>query len=183
MRFGLITEAFSKNYCFKKKIRNVNFYNQKISDRKMKWNNHIRLICLIFALMFLNAGTGAVYAGKPDAPGVSASPNRKSYSPGESGYVTLTFKTGSHVKIPKDPEITVTLTGSDVEAGGLQDYSGGEGDYISGSKVKYNFTVPGDAASGSTLTISGDVRFGYCSSSDGVCKIGTRSFTAKIKVK
>ena len=118
-----------------------------------------------------------------DAPGVSATPNKKSYSPGESGFVTLSFKTGSKVKIPKDPEVIVSLTSEDVYGQGLQDYSGGEGDYITNSKVKYNFTVPDGAASGTTLTISGSVKFGYCTTTDGVCKIGNRDFTAKIKVK
>jgi len=123
------------------------------------------------------------FANAQSAPGLTASANKKSYIPGESGFLTINFKTGSQVKIPKDPELVVNLTSGDVEAGGLQDYTGGDGDYISNSKVKYNFTVPASAASGSTLTVSGSVKFGYCSTKDGVCKIATKNFTAKVKVK
>ena len=57
--------------------------------------------------------------------------------------MTISFKTGSKVKNLKDPEIVVSLTTDEVEGQGLQDYSGGDGDYIDNSKVKYNFTVPG----------------------------------------
>lgn len=116
-------------------------------------------------------------------PGISASANKKTFSPGESGVLTINFKTGAKVKIPKDPEIIVNLTSSEIEGQGLQDYTGGEGDYINNSKVKYNFTIPSNAASGSTITISGSVKFGYCSTNDGVCKIATKNFTAKVKVK
>ncbi|MBS1493043.1 MAG: hypothetical protein JST55_06020 [Bacteroidetes bacterium] len=118
-----------------------------------------------------------------EAPSVSATTNKKSFSPGESGVLTLKFKTGDHVKIPKDPEIEVTITDG-VDAGSLQDYAGGSDDYLSSpASVKYNFTVPSGAASGTTITIKGKVKFGYCNSADGVCKIGTKNFTAKIKVK
>lgn len=118
-----------------------------------------------------------------EAPGVSASANKKSYSAGESGVLTIKFKTGAHVKIPKDPEIEITVEGAD--GNGLQDYSGnGAGDdYLKSPSVKYNFTVPAGATSGSTITIKGKVKFGYCNSDDGVCKISTKNFTAKIKVK
>ncbi|MCY7361965.1 MAG: hypothetical protein LH629_07870, partial [Ignavibacteria bacterium] len=92
-------------------------------------------------------------------------------------------KTGSKVKIPKDPEVVVNLSSGDLEGQGLQDYSGGDGDYISNSKEKYNFKDPDGAESGSTITVSGSVKFGYCSTSDGVCKIGNKDFTAKIKIK
>ena len=145
--------------------------------------NKIRFSVILVAIIILFPFTGFSTAGQNNAPSISASSNKKSYSPGESGVLTLTFKTGAKVKIPKDPEVTVSLTSSEVEGQGLQDYSGGDGDYISNSKVKYNFTVPANAASGSTLTISGKVKFGYCTTSDGVCMIGNKTFTAKIKVK
>lgn len=143
----------------------------------------VKLLIILLSSSILMTFTGFGFTPAKDAPGVSATPNKKSYSPGESGVLTLSFKTGAHVKIPKDPEVTINLTSEDVMGQGLQDYSGDEGDYISNSKVKYNFTVPEGAASGSTLTISGTVKFGYCTTSDGVCKIGNRNFSAKIKVK
>lgn len=138
---------------------------------------------ILLSVLILIPVFGFNTTAKKDAPSVSAIPNKKSYSPGESGVLTLSFKTGSKVKIPKDPEVTISLTSSDVDGQGVQDYSAGDGDYITNSKVKYNFTVPDGAASGSTLTISGNVKFGYCSAVDGVCKIGNRQFTAKVKVK
>lgn len=143
----------------------------------------VKFTIILLTTAILIPFMGFSYISAKDAPTVSATPNKKSYNPGESGFITLSFKTGSKVKIPKDPEITVNLTSGDVYGQGLQDYSGGEGDYISNSKVRYNFTVPDGAASGSTLTISGSVKFGYCTTVDGVCKIGNRDFTAKIKVK
>ncbi len=143
----------------------------------------VKFTIILLTAAILIPFMGFSYTIAKDAPGVSATPNKKSYSPGESGFVTLSFKTGSKVKIPKDPEVIVSLTSDEVYGQGLQDYSGGEGDYISNSKVKYNFTVPDGAASGSTITISGSVKFGYCTTTDGVCKIGNREFTAKIKVK
>lgn len=149
----------------------------------MKSNKTMKTLTLILAMFILIPLTGFDIAGKKDAPTISATANKKSYSPGESGVLTISFKTGSKVKIPKDPEITVEITSNNIEAGGLQDYTGGEGDYISNSKVKYNFTVPNDAASGSTINVTGNVRFGYCTTSDGVCKLGNRDFSAKVKVK
>lgn len=118
-----------------------------------------------------------------NTPGVSASVNKKSFSPGESGVLTLSFKTGSKVKIPKDPGVTIEITSGNIEGQGVQDYSGGEGDYIEGSKVKYNFTVPSDAQPGSTLNVSGTVGFGYCTVSDGVCKLANKNFSVKIRIK
>ena len=146
-------------------------------------SNRVKFSIILLVSVILIQFMGFSFNGVKDAPGVSATPNKKSYNPGETGFITLSFKTGSKVKIPKDPEVIVSLTSDEVYGQGLQDYSGGEGDYISNSKVRYNFTVPDGAASGSTLTISGSVKFGYCTTTDGVCKIGNRDFTAKIKVK
>jgi hypothetical protein len=142
-----------------------------------------KLSMILLVAIILIPVTGFNFSQRKDAPAVSATPNKKSYSPGESGVLTLSFKTGSKVKIPKDPEVVINLTSDDVQGQGVQDYSDDEGDYISNSKVKYNFTVPESASSGSSITISGTVKFGYCSTVDGVCRIGNRNFTAKIKVK
>jgi len=136
------------------------------------------LLSLFVIICFVFSATAAFAV---EAPAVSASANKKSYAPGETGVLTIKFKTGAHVKIPKDPEVEVTLEGAD--GNGLQDYTGGGDDYIAGSKVKYNFTVPSGAVSGSTITVKGKVKFGYCNSDDGVCKLATKNFTAKIKVK
>ena len=154
-----------------------------MSNQKIKMSIKVKFTLILLTAIIMLPFMGFSYTVAKDAPGISATPNKKSYNPGESGVLTLSFKTGAHVKIPKDPEVTVNLTSEDVMGQGLQDYSGDEGDYISNSKVKYNFTVPEGAASGSTLTISGTVKFGYCTTSDGVCKLGNRNFTAKIKVK
>lgn len=135
----------------------------------------------IFILLVSFTGPEKIFS--QNAPGISASVNKKAFSPGESGVLTISFKTGPKVKIPKDPEIVVTLTTGEIEGQGLQDYTGGDGDYISNSKVKYNFTVPGNAAGGSTITLSGNVKFGYCSTTDGVCKLANKDFSAKVKVK
>ncbi len=138
---------------------------------------------MAFVLMALISISGINSVNAQAMPGLSVSANKKSFSAGESGVLTLSFKTGKNVKIPKDPEIVVSLESGNIEGQGLQDYSGGEGDYISNSKVKYNFTIPAGAESGSTITISGNVKFGYCNSSDGVCKMGNKSFSVKVKVK
>jgi len=134
------------------------------------------LMCFAFTSTASFAAASAV-----EAPSVSASANKKSYAPGESGVLTVKFKVGKNVKIPKDPEVEVSIEGADGK--GLQDYTAGGDDYISGSVVKYNFTVPAGATSGSTITVKGKVKFGYCNSDDGVCKLATKNFTAKIKVK
>ncbi len=139
----------------------------------------VRLSVFFLALFAITALSESAFSQK--LPGVSVSTNKKSYSPGESGVLIISFKTASGVKIPKEPGVDISVSG--VEGQGVQDYSGGEGDYISSSKVKYNFVVPGGAASGSSITLDGSVNFGYCSTSDGVCKMGSKNFSTKIKVK
>lgn len=139
----------------------------------------VRLSVFLIALFAITALSENAFSQK--LPGVSVSTNKKSYSPGESGVLIISFKTASGVKIPKEPGVDISVSG--VEGQGVQDYSGGDGDYISGSKVKYNFVVPGGAASGSSITLDGSVNFGYCSTSDGVCKMGNKNFSTKIKVK
>jgi hypothetical protein len=134
-------------------------------------------VVLSFCLMGFNSAMAV------EAPNVSASANKKTFSAGESGVLTVKFKLGKQVKIPKEPEIEITITDG-VDGSGLQDYSSNGGDdYLQTPSVKYNFTVPSGAAAGSTITIKGKVKFGYCNSEDGVCKITTKNFTAKVKVK
>ena len=136
-------------------------------------------ILVVLVLSLFTVITSKTYG--QSAPKVSVSVSKRSFNPGESGVLTIKFKTGSQVKIPKEPPIDVSVSG--VNGDGLQDYSGGEGDYLSNNQVKYNFTVPGDAESGSSITIQGSVKFGYCSTESGVCKIGKQNFSVKIKVK
>ncbi len=139
----------------------------------------MRLSAFFLAFVAIALVSESAYSQK--LPGISVSTDKKSYSPGESGVLTISFKTSSGVKVPKEPGVEVSVSG--VDGQGLQDYTGGEGDYISSSKVKYNFVVPSGAPSGGQLVIDGSVKFGYCSTSDGVCKMGNKNFSAKIKVK
>lgn len=132
-------------------------------------------VLILAAIMFLTVADTFAQS----APNVKVTLAKKSYKPGETGTLIIKFIHGKDIKIPKEPEIEISLTG--VKGTGLQPVGGEE--YIPSSKVKYNFTVPSDAQSNSQITISGSVKFGYCNSESGVCKIGNKSFTAKLKVK
>jgi len=132
-------------------------------------------VIILTAIMFLTAADSFAQS----APKVKVTLAKKSYKPGQTGTLIIKFIHGSDVKIPKEPEIEVSLTG--VSGVGLQPVGGGE--YITSSQVKYNFTVPSDAQSNSQITITGSVKFGYCNSETGVCKLGNKSFTVKLKVK
>ncbi len=132
-------------------------------------------VIFAFTLSFLAFSN----ANSQSLPKISVKTNKKSYKPGESGVLTIKFKTASDVKIPTEPQVEVSLSG--VNGGSLQGYPGGE--YIESKQVKYTFTVGSDAASDSQITISGNVKFGYCDSSSGICKIGNQKFSIKIKIK
>ena len=129
-------------------------------------------ILVVLVLSLFTVITSKTYG--QSAPKVSVSVSKRSFNPGESGVLTIKFKTGSQVKIPKEPPIDVSVSG--VNGDGLQDYSGGEGDNSPSSTHKYGI-------SGSSITIQGSVKFGYCSTESGVCKIGKQNFSVKIKVK
>jgi len=134
----------------------------------------------ILAIVFLNFSNSY----SQNLPKVTCSLSKKSYSPGGSGIITIKIKPGEGVKIPKEPQIEVTLTGDGVNGTGLQDYSGAPGgDYLSNPTLKYNFTVSSNATSGTTISVKVKVKFGYCSTESGICKIGTRTSTLKLKVK
>lgn len=135
------------------------------------------LVSVIFAFVF--SFLAFSNAESQTIPKISVKTNKKSYKPGESGVLTIKFKAGETIKIPTSPQVEVNLTG--VTGGNLQGYPGG--DYNESKLVKYTFTVSNDAESGSTVTISGSVKFGYCNSDSGVCKIGTQKFSTKIKIK
>jgi hypothetical protein len=132
-------------------------------------------VIFVFALSFL----ALCNAEAQSLPKISVKTNKKTYKPGESGVLTIKFKTASDVKIPTDPQVEINLTG--VTGTGLQGYPGG--DYNESKLVKYGFTVSSSEESGSTVTISGTVKFGYCNSETGICKIGNQKFSVKIKIK
>jgi len=117
------------------------------------------------------------------APTLKVTVAKKSYKPGQTGTLIIKFKHGTKVKIPKEPPIEVSISGDGVTGQGVQDYSGGEGDYINDSQIKYTFKISGSAESGSTIAISGTVKFGYCSTETGTCKMTSKSFTVNVKVK
>jgi len=142
-----------------------------------------RFLVVILGFLVFFAFGFSNYSSAQTTPKVSVKANKKSYNPGTSGVLTITFKTGSGVKIPKEPPIDINISGDGITGNGIQDYSGdGDGDYLSSNKVKYNFSVS-DGASDGSITISGTVKFGYCSSESGVCKIGNQKFSIKIKVQ
>ncbi|HEX2787399.1 MAG TPA: hypothetical protein VHP32_05790 [Ignavibacteria bacterium] len=144
----------------------------------IKSSKTLLILTAFFAVSFAFAGS----AYSQSVPTVTVKANKKSFNGGETGTLTISFKPAKNVKIPKEPEITVTSING-VEGAGMQDYSAGGGDYLSSNKVKYNFTVPSGLASGTTVKISGTVKFGYCNSDDGVCKIAKKDFSTTIKIK
>jgi len=124
----------------------------------------------------------ADYSFSQTAPVVSIKANKKSYKAGEQGFLTISFKLKDKVKIPKDPGVELELTSTSVEGIGMQDFSGGDSEYIESNRVKYNFKIPSDVQDQS-LTITGNVKFGYCDSNTGVCKKGNKSFSVTVKIK
>ena len=140
------------------------------------------LITGLFTLA-LTAIFGIGFSYAQSVPGLSVHTNKKTYKPGASGVITIKFKTASNVKIPKEPQIDVNISGDGISGSGLEDYSGSGEDYIDTKTIKYDFTVSNDAESGSTIKISGSVKFGYCNSETGICKIGNKSFKVTISVQ
>jgi hypothetical protein len=145
----------------------------------------MKLKYLIVVMLVSVFGILAVsdFAAAQSAPELKVTLSKKSFKPGESGKIIIKFKHGPQVKIPKEPPIEVEISGDGISGQGVQDYSGGEGDYISNSQIKYNFSVSQNAQSGTTITITGKVKFGYCSTESGICKIGNKNFTVTVKVK
>jgi len=138
------------------------------------------IVMLLIGVFGLLSASDYAAAQTPD---LKVTVSKKSFKPGDSGKLIIKFKHGPKVKIPKEPPIEVSISGEGIIGQGVQDYSGGEGDYISNSQIKYNFKVSENAASGTTITITGTVKFGYCSTESGICKIGTKNFTVTVKVK
>ena len=135
------------------------------------------LILGFFAVLSANNNANA-----QSSPTVSVKVS-KSVKPGETGTLTIKFKHGAKVKIPSEPAIEITLNGEGITAQGEPSFNADAEGYITNSTVKYKFKVSSNAKSGSTISITGKVKFGYCSTETGVCKFCDQNFTASVKVK
>jgi len=135
------------------------------------------LILSFFAVLSVST---SVFAQSSPTLSVSVS---KSVKPGGVGTLTIKFKHGPKVKIPSEPAIEITLNGDGITGQGEPSYSTDAEGYIKNSKITYKFKVSSDAQSGSTISLSGKVKFGYCSTETGVCKFGDQNFTVSVKVK
>ncbi|MCX7833668.1 MAG: hypothetical protein N2490_05610 [Ignavibacteria bacterium] len=142
----------------------------------MKKRIILSLVVFVIILAFITSENFA-----QTMPTVTVSTNKSSYKPGETGTLTIKFKTAKKVKIPVEPEIEVTLNSTDVEGLGLQPVSS-QGEYLNPAQVKYKFKVSSNLTKGSSITISGSVKFGYCNEDSGICKIGTKTFSKTIKI-
>ena len=138
----------------------------------------LKIFATVLVIFFFTLGFYDSFA--QTAPKIKVSLNKKSLNPGDRGVLTIKFKTAENVKIPKEPEIDVSVTG--VTGTGLESYQG-EGDYLNPEQVKYDFSVPDDAESGTTIKINGTVKYGYCNSETGICKKGSNNFSISLKVK
>jgi ABC-type Fe3+-hydroxamate transport system substrate-binding protein len=134
------------------------------------------VVALTLAFVFIVAGI----SNAQNAPGISVSLNKKSYTAGGNGIITIKFKCPTGIKIAVEPEIVVSLSGDGVTGTGLQGYGGG--DYLSPAQVKYDFTVNSGASVGS-YSIKVSVKFAYCNMETGVCKITTKTANVTVKVK
>lgn len=135
------------------------------------------LILSFFAVLTANT---SVFAQSSPTLSVSVS---KSVKPGGVGTLTIKFKHGPKVKIPSEPAIEITLNGEGITGQGEPSFTSDAEGYINNSKITYKFKVSSDAQSGSTISLSGKVKFGYCSTETGVCKFGDQNFTVSVKVK
>lgn len=135
------------------------------------------LLISIFAVLSISNSASA-----QSSPTLKVSVS-KSVKPGGTGTLTIKFKHGPKVKIPQEPEIEVAIKGEGITGSGNPTMSTDEDGYIKNSTIKYKFKVSSNATSGSTIQISGTVKFGYCSTETGTCKMGNQSFNVSVKVK
>lgn len=138
------------------------------------------LSVLILGFIAVFSANTSVYAQSSPTLSVSVS---KSVKPGGVGTLTIKFKHGSKVKIPSEPTIEITLNGAGITPQGDPSFTTDAEGYINNSKLTYKFNVNSDVQSGSTISLSGRVKFGYCSTETGVCKFGDQNFTVSVKVK
>jgi len=142
---------------------------------KMK---RITLICIIFLMSFVFVQTQQ--ASAQSKPNVTVKANKKSYKPGSNGSFTISFKTAANVKIPAE-QVEVSISGENISGTGLSNVSGGE--YLDPQSVHYNFTVSGNAATGTPIPVKVTIKYGYCNYDTGICKRTevTKNVTLKIK--
>lgn len=138
----------------------------------------IAVICIIFLFGFVFMQ--AENASAQSKPVVTVKANKKSYKPGASGSVVISFKTSKDVKIPAE-QVEVSISGENISGTGLSNVSGGE--YLDPQSVHYNFTVSGNAATGTSIPAKVTIKYGYCNYDTGVCKRTevTKNVTLKIK--
>ncbi|MBN1633503.1 MAG: hypothetical protein JW917_04985 [Ignavibacteria bacterium] len=140
----------------------------------------ITLLVFLIATAFVFASVADSYSQA--TPTLSVKLNKKSYKPGDSGFITIKFKTAKTVKISKEPEPEVTLSGQNIESIGLQPINS-SGEYIIPARIKYKFKVSGNASAGTSISVTGAVKFGYCNADSGICKIATKNISFTVKVK
>lgn len=138
------------------------------------------LAVLLAALVVVFTTDNSAYAQSSPTLKVTVA---KPVKPGGTGTLTIKFKHGTKVKIPQEPAIEITLRGEGITATGSPTFTVDEDGYIKSSSIKYKFNLSSNATSGSTISLSGSVKFGYCSTETGTCKIGNQSFTVNVKVK
>lgn len=134
-----------------------------------------------FLLIVLMNVFFAIQLFAQNAPSIEIKANKKSFKPGQSGTLSIKFKVSDNIKIPKEPQIEVTITGDNITGLGLEDYTMGEGEYLKNPVIKYKFKVDNGASAG-TKEIQVKVKFSYCNYSTGICKFAEKTKTVKIKV-
>jgi hypothetical protein len=141
-----------------------------------------RILTLVLLISFFAVLSISNSALAQSSPTLKVS-GPKSLKAGKTGTLTIKFKHGPKVKIPKEPAIEVSIKGDGVTGVGEPKFSSDDEGYINNSTIKYKFKLSSDAVSGTSVQISGTVKFGYCSTETGTCKMGNQSFTVTVKVK
>ena len=141
-----------------------------------------RILAVVLLIGFFAVLSMSNTASAQSSPTLKVSVT-KSVKPGGTGTLTIKFKHGNKVKIPQEPAIEVSISGDGITGSGSPTFSANDEGYITNSTIKYKFKVSGNATSGSTVQISGTVKFGYCSTETGTCKMGNQSFTTSVKIK
>ncbi|MFZ4592397.1 MAG: hypothetical protein ACOYN6_15455 [Ignavibacteria bacterium] len=141
-----------------------------------------RILAVVLLISFFAVFSMSSEASAQSSPTLKVSVT-KSVKPGGTGTLTIKFKHGNKVKIPQEPAIEVSISGDGITGSGSPTFSANDEGYITNSTIKYKFKVSGNATSGSTVQISGTVKFGYCSTETGTCKMGNQSFTTSVKIK